>query len=540
MNTLFDELLQKHQALQQEAGAEATPEHIERVKRVMAEIVAAGEKIGDPRRRDNLRSVLRYWGAWVYERTGEYPPSQLAPAAPEIMAGNAGLFAGPRAWLWAGAAVVVVLGVVWAIFALSQTMAQATPTAVPGAVEDATDRAALAATQTALAEIETRVASTVLPVSSATPFASATPAPPTLTPSLTPSPTITPSPTTTFTPTPGPTPTPGFAVALRGHSDTVMALAFSPDGALLASGGLDRTVRVWDVARQTLRQAEPVTVNQWVFSLVFASNGSRVFVGSGFGLQGGGQVGVLDVDQNDLLFQSDTLFIDNVTSLALDRFGTRLAVGSIGNAPEDDTVFLRLLQPDSLSRVAPFSDNPIFSVAFSPDGDRLLYGGTDRALYVRDLRTANNQRTTIAAQDRHSGFVRGVAFSPVDGTLAASASEDGTLRLWRLGDRAITRLATLQSGAARLFALAFSPDGRQIAAAGASPDGNSLVELWDVAAAVEGDPGEPFTLSAAAAEIGQTVNNQSALAFRAVAYSPDGRLLAAAGDDPAIFIWTVR
>jgi len=79
MKALYDELLEKHQALQREEMAEVTPGRIERVKAYVAETVAAGAKIADNRQREQLRSILRYWSAWVYDQTKEFPPSQLVP-----------------------------------------------------------------------------------------------------------------------------------------------------------------------------------------------------------------------------------------------------------------------------------------------------------------------------------------------------------------------------------------------------------------------------------------------------------------------------
>lgn len=533
-STEYDKFLAQHQALQAETGA-ATADRVARAQALMAEIVAAGAHIREARRRETLRSILRYWGAWVFEQTGEYPPSQMMPAVPDTL-----LPARP-AWLgWAAAAGVAVLALWWAGQWLTG-MAQAgpTPTALTGAAGETDDISTQNAVQTGAAAGTSLAALTDVAPASLTPTRRPTVSPsvtPTPSPTLRPSPT--PVPTITRTSTPGPTPTPAFTVILRGHTDSVRALAFSPDGARLASGGLDATVRVWDLATQSQRSL--FESDQWVFGLIFSANSSRLFVATGLGLQSGGRLAVLDVESNRLALRSDTLFIDNVSGLALDRFGTKLAAGSVGNAVDNPNVFLSVRQPDSLMLDASFSDNPVFAVAFSPDGSRLVYGGTDRALYVRDLSTSNNRRITMAARDRHAGFVRAVAFHPIDNTLAASASEDGTLRLWRVEADSLRLLATLQGGAVKLFALAFSPDGRQIAAAGVSEAGSSLVELWDVEAAVRGDAGLPFALDAAAADVGQTVPSQRALAFRALAYSPDGRLLAAAGDDTDLFIWTVR
>src|SRR6266566_4414586 len=75
----------------------------------------------------------------------------------------------------------------------------------------------------------------------------------------------------------------------------------------------------------------------------------------------------------------------------------------------------------------------------------------------------------------HKGPVVALAYSP-DGRTLASASADGTARLWDLTTGTLT--ATLQSPAARAYCVAFSPDGKSLAVGFGGPRG--LVQLWDL------------------------------------------------------------
>ena len=69
----------------------------------------------------------------------------------------------------------------------------------------------------------------------------------------------------------------------------------------------------------------------------------------------------------------------------------------------------------------------VWFVTTSPDGKRLLGGGTDRKIYVWDLRHFRLER----AFEGHNGGVTGLAFAP-DGRHFASSSQDGTVRFWGL------------------------------------------------------------------------------------------------------------
>jgi WD40 repeat protein/tRNA A-37 threonylcarbamoyl transferase component Bud32 len=154
-------------------------------------------------------------------------------------------------------------------------------------------------------------------------------------------------------------------------------------------------------------------------------------------------------------------------------------------------------------------------VAFAPDGQAFATASEDGTARVWDRATGKEEITFGG----HRGEVVSVAFCP-DGKSLASAGQDKLVRIW---ERATGRERCALSGhQSRIESLAFSRDGRMLASVGGverpQPTDGQVI-LWD--------------LSAGEARF----RWQMAGAFRCVAFSPDGGLLAAAGDGSMIYLW---
>jgi WD40 repeat protein/tRNA A-37 threonylcarbamoyl transferase component Bud32 len=152
----------------------------------------------------------------------------------------------------------------------------------------------------------------------------------------------------------------------------------------------------------------------------------------------------------------------------------------------------------------------VFSVAFSPDGTRLVSASHDSTLKIWDAATGQELRTLQG----HRDIIWEAVFSP-DGARLASASADNTVKVW---DAASGReVHTLTGHTAVVRRVAFSPDGANIASAAA----DRTVRIWD-------------------AKTGREVHVYKGYpeAFSAVAFSPDGTLLAGGGEDNTVRLWS--
>lgn len=153
----------------------------------------------------------------------------------------------------------------------------------------------------------------------------------------------------------------------------------------------------------------------------------------------------------------------------------------------------------------------VHAVAFSPDGLKAASAGQDGAVRVWDAASG----AEFAVLKGHEDEARDLAFSP-DGASLVSVGYDGRTILWDLARAALLRELPRQEQALR--GVAFSPDGELIATVGRNP----VVRIWDADTG-----GLLMNLSGHKAEV------------RAVAFSPDGRRLATAGWEPSVRVWNM-
>ncbi|HJT79352.1 MAG TPA: WD40 repeat domain-containing protein, partial [Gemmataceae bacterium] len=176
-------------------------------------------------------------------------------------------------------------------------------------------------------------------------------------------------------------------------------------------------------------------------------------------------------------------------------------------------------------------DGQVNAVAFSPDGKTLASGGQDCAVVLWDLVTGK-ARTTLRG---HQEPVACVAFSP-DGKLVASGSagvlpgaareKRGQVKLWDAASGKERATLTLGKAGGPVSALAFSADGKFLAAAGETaplPSGTRTVNGIVQPLA----PGAVGVWETATGKVRATLRDEDVPWFQALAFSPDGKRLAA-------------
>lgn len=327
--------------------------------------------------------------------------------------------------------------------------------------------------------------------------------------------------TQAFHPTPSTlqtSPNPGMLsslVSFQGHQQTVRALAWSPDGTMLASGGDDMRLLLWTPdgqVRSDIPHAASITALAW------SPTGQRLVTGAATDLlfldaqtgkalaprrtghtatitgliwseaQGDPVVSVAQDRRADVwetqtyhlqaMFTQHDTPIESVTSLH--TLPTIVASASSGGA-------IRVWRLDTLQEVHPFyQDAPLamHSVAFAPKGMLLAVGGDDGqvriwndGLHCTQVTFTNGQTHCSDPPVRfraHTGAVRAVAWSP-DGEHLATAGDDGMLSIWKLAQGQMPSLLAKAQHKAPVLSISWAPDSRRIAAAS-----GAIVMIWNV------------------------------------------------------------
>lgn len=146
---------------------------------------------------------------------------------------------------------------------------------------------------------------------------------------------------------------------LKGHTEWVMSVAFSPTGQILASGSADKQVKLWDVQTGTLLRT--LTSKYVVFAVAFSPDGKILATGGGSHPTNVGEIILWDT-QTWTLTKSLAGHTDKVYSVAFSPDGKTLASGS-----QDKTVKLWDVQTGASKRTLVGCTDTVSSVAFSPD-----------------------------------------------------------------------------------------------------------------------------------------------------------------------------
>jgi WD40 repeat protein len=330
------------------------------------------------------------------------------------------------------------------------------------------------------------------------------------------------------------------AGALDGHADAVFALAFAPDGKTLASAGYDKTIRLWDVG--TRKELHVPRRQHWpVYQLAFSRDG-RTLASRG----AENRVRLWDVGAWKERVPDDGP-VWSIGALAWSPDGKLLST------PSADRVWVWDVAARKPLRTLGGGEDTVTAVAFSGDGKLLASGSADGTVHLWGPRTGKDVRHIKGTRDT----AQQLALSPDGATLAAWGwGAADSLFLWdaRTGKGARSVPVPGEGpgrGVPTLNSLRFSGDGKTLYAGSGT---HLAVQRWDVAAGKPLPPlGKhdgglnavalaPDGRSAAAVTMGgtlflwETASGQSRLVVKdagyatAVAFSPDGRLLALAND----------
>ena len=334
----------------------------------------------------------------------------------------------------------------------------------------------------------------------------------------------------------------------KGHVKEGLSVAFSPDGKMLASSHQDGTILLWDISEKRGKQMKFLILILALFC-VFTVFTQAQEIDSGYTYLGLPDGATARIGKSGIAGRN---------AIAISPDGTRLAAAT--------TIGVWIYDTDTSKELSLLTEHtgPVTSVAFSTDGKTLAGGSVDTTIRLWDTETGKHKATLIG----HVGGITLLQFLP-DGETLASGSYDDTIRLWDLKTRQLK--ATLGGHTDGVHSITVSQDGSMLASNGwqknmlwdaktgerlatfiveipdkierfnrfgrvisgaLSPDASILIS-WDIKQGIrlwDTKTGKRIT----------DLRLKERTGFNTVALSPDGKTLASDGEENEIQLWDVN
>ena len=294
----------------------------------------------------------------------------------------------------------------------------------------------------------------------------------------------------------------------RAHAGALTALAWSPDGAYLASGANDHTIHIWH-AQTGANVFTSHSNSGGIPALTWSPDSTRIASASVGPTSSGGSPAQGNAIQvwyaaNGKPIYSYGGHSGGITDVVWAPQGERIASASTDYTVQvwQATTGLHPLIYHTQSWYA-------WALAWSPDGTRIASGGPDGSIQIWN----STSGTTLSIYRGHTAGVEALAWSP-DGSRLASASDDRTVRIWDTASGAASYIYRGHAGYVRC--VTWSPDGNYIASGGS----DKTVQLWNASIG-----GTYYTYHGHSAGVTKVV------------WSPDGQFIASGSEDRTVQVW---
>ena len=243
---------------------------------------------------------------------------------------------------------------------------------------------------------------------------------------------------------------------LKDHSESVTAIAVTPDGKTVISGSSDRTIKIWNLETGTEKDTLKGH-SESVYAIAVTPDGQTVISGSGdktikiWNLVTGEEKSTLEGH------------INSVRAIAVTPDGKTVISGS-----RDKTIKIWNLETGEEKNTLKGHSQSVYAIAVTPDGKTVISGSSDNTIKIWDLVTGTEKFTL----EGHSDWVNEIAVT-LDGQTVISGSSDNTIKIWDLETG--TEKFTLKGHSNWVNGISLTPDGKTMISGS-----YNTIKIWDL------------------------------------------------------------